>query len=106
MPSPGRDPASLTVSENPQRRSLFFELRGLLGIIVLAILVSHHAVVSPKLWLLGIGFLISDLLVRFLPLSWFRHPAAGYVAFFVDLVVLTVILRLLGDKESESLDRK
>jgi len=91
------------VSENQQRRSLFFELRGLLGIVVLAILASHHAVVSPKLWLLGIGFLISDLLIRFLPLAWFRHPAAGYAAFFVDLAVLTVILRSLGAKESESL---
>jgi hypothetical protein len=56
-----------------QRRSIFFALRGVLGFVIVALLFFHHAEVSPRFWLLGIGFLVSDLLILVLPLSWFRN---------------------------------
>src|SRR5713101_4560822 len=83
----GRDLSRACMSEISHRRSVFFELRGLLGFVVLSILVFHHAFVSPKLWLLGISFLASDLLMRFLPVRWFRNPGAGYAVFFLDIAV-------------------
>jgi len=61
------------MNELRQRRSIFFALRGVLGFVIVALLFFHHAEVSPRFWLLGIGFLVSDLLILFLPLSWFRN---------------------------------
>jgi PAS domain S-box-containing protein len=89
------------MSEASERRSLFFELRALLGLVVVVVLAIHPSLVPPSLWLLGIGFVGSDLLIRFLPLSYFRHPAAGYAVFFVDVGVLTIVLHSLGGRDSE-----
>jgi PAS domain S-box-containing protein len=86
-----------------QRRSLFFDLRGLLGIVVIAILMSRHTLVSPRLWLLGILFLASDLVIRFLPPSWFRNPGLSYAVFFLDVGVLTLVLYSLSNGDAESL---
>ncbi len=80
------------MSEIGQRRSAFFALRGVLGFVILALLLFQHAQVSPNLWLLAIGFLLSDLLILFLPLSRFRNPGVGYVAFFLDMAVVSIFL--------------
>ncbi len=85
------------------RRSVFFGLRGVLGIVVSGLLVYSHALISPGLWFLGIGFLASNLLVFFLPLSWFQKPTLPYVAFFLDMASLTVILYSVSGVNTESL---
>jgi two-component system, cell cycle sensor histidine kinase and response regulator CckA len=96
-----RPPARL--GDLRQRRSLFFDLRGLLGIVVIAILLSRHTLVSPGLWLLGILFLASDLVIGFLPPSWFRNPGLSYAVFFLDMGVLTLVLYSLSNGDAESL---
>jgi PAS domain S-box-containing protein len=91
------------VSEAHQRRSVFFALRGVLAITVVVIVAFHRGQVPHKLWMLGTAFLVYDLVVPFLPLSWFRTPGVTYGVFFFDLGVLTVLLYSVSAVESESL---
>lgn len=91
------------MTEIQQRRSVFFELRGVLAIVVFAIIFFHHGLIPLNLWLLSVGFLVSDLVIRFLPLSWFRNPAVGYGVFFVDIVVLSILLCSVSETKTDSL---
>ena len=91
------------MSEIGQRRSAFFALRGVLGFVILALLLFHHTLVSPRLWLLAIGFLLSDLLILFLPLSRFQNPGVGYVAFFLDMAVVSIFLYYVPELDPEAL---
>jgi PAS domain S-box-containing protein len=86
-----------------QRRAVFFQLRGLLAITVVFIVVFHHALLPAKLWMLGTAFLVSDLVIPFLPLSWFRAPGVTYGIFFFDMGVLTILLYSVSGKETDSL---
>ena len=79
------------MSEVHQRRSVFFELRGVLSFVVSGLLVLNPTLVAAPLWLLGIGFLASDLVIRILPHSWFQRPIVAYGVFFLDMVGLTRI---------------
>jgi PAS domain S-box-containing protein len=80
------------MNESPPPRSVFFELRGVLWVIVLAFMVSLHEPISPRLWLLGTIFLVSDLIMLMLPRTWFQNPRLGYGLFLVDTLALTVLL--------------
>src|SRR5271169_6600005 len=91
------------MSGPPQHRSVFFELRGILGVVLLAILANHHPAVSPKLWLLGIAFLLSNFAILFVPLSNFKNPSVGYAVFFLDMTVLTVFFCTVSGIQSDSL---
>ena len=86
-----------------QRRSTFFALRGLLGFVLIGVLMFHHSSASPKLWILGIGFLLSNLLIIFLPLSRFQNLNMGYIAFFVDMGVVSVFLYFVPEIDPEAL---
>lgn len=87
-----------TMREMRQRRSAFFELRGVLGFVLLAFLKSHPTAVAPHLWLLGIAFLLSNFLILFAPASKFDNPAVGYAIFFVDMTVLTVFFSSISSQ--------
>jgi PAS domain S-box-containing protein len=91
------------MSEILPQRSVFFELRGVLGIVVLAIIASRPAPVSPELWLLGIGLLLSDLAIRLGPVSWFRGPVPCFAVLVLDVAVLTVVLGPPGGGGPDSL---
>jgi len=91
------------MNELRQRRSIFFALRGVLGFVIVALLFFHYAEVSPRFWLLGIGFLVSDLLILVLPLSWFRNTGLSYVAFLVDIAAVSVFLYFVPKIDSEAL---
>ncbi len=109
-PWPGEESGKPRVPQTPEfmselrrRRSIFLGLRGVLGFVVLALLVYSHEAVSTELWLLGTGFLVSNLLIPFLPLLWFQRPIIPYVAFFLDLAALTTVLYTVSGVDSESL---
>jgi signal transduction histidine kinase/DNA-binding response OmpR family regulator len=85
------------------RHSLFFALRGLLGIILVAFLVFQPAVVSPKIWLLAIAFLVSNLLMLVLPSSWSDNPKVGYIVFFGDIAVVSIFLYFVPSSDPEAL---
>ena len=89
--------------ETHKRRTLFFQLRSLLGIVLLVLLAHHGTTVPSKLWLLGIGLLISDLLILLLPLSWLEEPKLPYAVFLIDSAVLTIILYRISGYDSETL---
>src|ERR1039458_1003904 len=89
------------MTEGPPPRSVFFELRGVLWVIVLAFLVFQHQPVSPRLWLLGTVFLISDLIVLCLPRAWFHNPRLGYGLFLADTTALTILLYSIRDINPE-----
>ncbi len=91
------------MNELRQRRSIFFALRGVLGFVIIALLFFHHAEVSGRFWVLGIAFLVSDLLILFLPLSWFRNPSLSYVTFLLDIAAVSVFLYLVPKIDSEAL---
>jgi len=91
------------MSEIRQKRLIFFELRGLLALVILAIIFFHRASASPGVWLLGATFLVSDLLIPFLPIPWFRTVGIGYGIFFFDIGVLTALLYSVAGMESEAL---
>jgi two-component system, sensor histidine kinase and response regulator len=91
------------MNELRQRRSIFFALRGVLGFVIVALLFFHHAEVSARFWILGIAFLISDLLILFLPLSWFRNAGLSYVTFLLDIAAVSVFLYLVPKIDSEAL---
>jgi PAS domain S-box-containing protein len=74
-----------------------------LGFVLLALLATHHTLVSPKIWLLVIGFLLSNFVILFLPVSTFRNPAVGYAVFFLDVTVLTVFFYAISGVQTESL---
>jgi signal transduction histidine kinase len=85
------------------RHSVFFALRGLLGIILVTYLVYQGAQVSPKIWLLGIAFLVSNLLILVLPSSWSDDPKVGYVIFFGDIAVVSIFLYFVPSADPEAL---
>ncbi|MFB3924129.1 MAG: ATP-binding protein [Terriglobia bacterium] len=85
------------------RRSVFFQLRSALCFVVLALLLFQRHQVSPVLWLVGTAYLVSALVLPFLPASWFRNAGAGYAVFFLDIVGLTVILYSIAGLGSDSL---
>ncbi|MBZ5514377.1 MAG: hypothetical protein LAN62_05960 [Acidobacteriia bacterium] len=60
---------------SPNKRSALFELRGILWLILTAMLFFRSSTVSPNLWLLAIGFLVSSVLLLTLPARWLRNPA-------------------------------
>jgi two-component system, sensor histidine kinase and response regulator len=91
------------MNELRQRRSIFFALRGVLGFVIVALLFFHHAEVSARFWVLGIAFLVSDLLILLLPLSWFRNPGLSYVTFLLDIAAVSVFLYLVPKIDSEAL---
>ncbi len=80
------------MNEIERRFSNFFLLRGVLSILVVTLLFYHHQHSSASLWLLGILFLASNLVLRTLPASRFANPAIEYGLFFVDIGILTVVL--------------
>ena len=80
------------MNEIERRFSNFFLLRGVLSILVVTLLFYHHQHSSASLWLLGIVFLASNLVLRTLPASRFANPAIEYGLFFVDIGILTVVL--------------
>jgi two-component system, cell cycle sensor histidine kinase and response regulator CckA len=75
------------------RRSILFQLRGVLWIVIACILVFRSASVSPSLWTVGTIFLLSAPMLLLLPLTWFDRPGVGYAVFFLDLAGLTILLR-------------
>jgi signal transduction histidine kinase/DNA-binding response OmpR family regulator len=85
------------------RHSLFFALRGLLGIILVTFLVFQPTLISPKVWLLGIAFLVSNLLILVLPSSWSDNPSVGYVVFFGDIAVVSIFLYFVPSADPEAL---
>lgn len=85
------------------RHSLFFALRGLLGIILVTFLVFQPTLISPKVWLLGIAFLVSNLLILVLPSSWSDKPSVGYVVFFGDIAVVSIFLYFVPSADPEAL---
>ncbi len=85
------------------RHSLFFALRGLLGIILVTFLVFQPALISPKVWLLGIAFLVSNLLILVLPSSWSDNPRVGYVVFFGDIAVVSIFLYFVPSADPQAL---
>src|SRR5579863_10387470 len=91
------------MSEHPERRSVFFELRGLLGFVLLALLATHPGPIAPKLWLLVIVFLLSNLAILLLPAASFRNPAVDYAVFFLDITVLTVFFFSVSGVQSDTL---
>ncbi|HUT02292.1 MAG TPA: PAS domain-containing protein, partial [bacterium] len=86
-----------------KRRSIFFELRAALCFVILALLVFHFQQLSPFLWFLGTGYLVSNLLIRVLPATWFEHPAVGYTVFFLDIAGLTIVLYSISGIGSDTL---
>jgi signal transduction histidine kinase/CheY-like chemotaxis protein len=100
---PTRQEGTNEMNELRQRRSIFFALRGVLGFVIVALLFFHHAEVSPRFWLLGIAFLVSDLLILFLPLSWFRNAGLSYVTFMLDIAAVSVFLYWVPKIDSEAL---
>src|SRR2546430_10992454 len=91
------------MSDPRERRSIFFKLRAMLGFILLALLLSHHPLVSPPIWLLGIAFLLSNFVILFAPIARFRNPALGYAVFFLDMTILTFIFCSISGIQTESL---
>ncbi len=91
------------LKELKERRTIFFQLRGVLSVIVVTLLLFHHGLVSWELWLLGTAFLGSSLLTLSLPGSCFQSPKTSYLLFFLDMGVLTVILHFLTGIFSGSL---
>jgi two-component system sensor histidine kinase/response regulator len=85
------------------RHSVFFALRGLLGIILVTFLVFQPTLISPKVWLLGIAFLVSNLLILVLPSSWSDNPRVGYVVFFGDIAVVSIFLYFVPSADPEAL---
>jgi len=86
-----------------RRRSIFFELRAALCFVILALLAFHSQQLSPLLWLLGTSYLVSNLLIRVLPVAWFENPAAAYAVFFLDIAGLTIVLYSLAGIGSDTL---
>jgi two-component system cell cycle sensor histidine kinase/response regulator CckA len=86
-----------------RRRSIFFELRAALCFVILALLAFHSQQLSPLLWLLGTSYLVSNLLIRILPVAWFENPAAAYAVFFLDIAGLTIVLYSLAGIGSDTL---
>lgn len=66
-------------------RSILFELRGVLWLVISGLLFFKPEPVSPGIWLIATGFLASGILLLFLPSSWFRNPNVGYAVFFLDM---------------------
>lgn len=92
-----------SVAGSPGRRAIFFSLRGLLGVAMVGILFTYKTPISGELWLLGTVFLISDLVILFFPLAWYKNPTIGYALFFFDIAVLTIFFCALTDVGSDSL---
>ncbi len=93
---------TIKANELRLRRSVFFKLRAALCFVILALLVFHRETPSPLLWVLGIIFLVSTLILRALPASWFKSPSWGYAVFLLDLVGITVILYWLAGLGSDT----
>ena len=91
------------MSEPSERRSIFFDLRGLLGFVLLALLATHQTPLSREIWLLVFLFLLSNFVILFLPVATFRNPTAGYAVFFLDVAVLTVFFCVVSGIQTESL---
>ncbi|MHB8654065.1 MAG: hypothetical protein ACYDA9_09320 [Terriglobia bacterium] len=91
------------MSEPRERRSIFFELRGVLSFVLLGLLVTHPTPVAPKIWLLVVAFLFSDFVILFLPAKIFRNPVVGYAVFFLDILVLTVFFFSVSGVQSDTL---
>jgi signal transduction histidine kinase/DNA-binding response OmpR family regulator len=85
------------------RHSIFFSLRGVLGIILVTYLVLQPRLVSSKVWLLAIAFLVSNLLILVLPSSWSENPRLGYVIFFGDIAVVSIFLYFVPSADPEAL---
>lgn len=90
-------------AEARRRRSATFGLRGALGLAVTALLLAHHWLVSPQLWLLALCFLVSDLAILFIPPSWFLNPVLSFVTFLLDLSVVSAILYFGPEIDAEGL---
>ncbi len=86
-----------------QERTILFELRGTLCLVLVGLVLFHHKLVSPGLWLLITAFLLSNLAVFFSPARWYRNLAIHFGMFFLDLAVLTLLLFVIGAAESGSL---
>ena len=84
-------------------RSILFQLRGVLWLVIVSLLVFKSGPVSPGAWLVATGFLVSSVLLFFLPAGWFRNPNVGYLVFFFDIAGLTVILRSVSGMSSATL---
>lgn len=91
------------VTETERRRSFFFQLRGILCLIIVALLVYHRQQFPFLLWILGAAYLASNILVRIVPASWFENPATGYGLFFIDMAGLTIVLHFTTEIGSASL---
>ena len=85
------------------RHSLFFSLRGLLGIILVIYVIFQPTLISPKVWLLAIAFLVSNLLIVVLPSVWSENPKVGYIVFFGDIAVVSIFLYFVPSADPEAL---
>jgi PAS domain S-box-containing protein len=99
MPSAMRN----QLSEPGQRRSIFFQLRAALCFVTLGLLVFHRQQLSPLLWGLGIFYLVSNLVVRVLPTSWFKEFKASYAIFLLDMAGMSIVLYSVAGFGSDSL---
>ncbi|MBI1941166.1 MAG: PAS domain S-box protein, partial [Acidobacteria bacterium] len=84
-------------------RSILFELRGVLWLVITGLMFFRSEPVSPGIWLMATGFLASSILLLFLPSSWFRNPNVGYAVFFLDMAGLTILLRSVSGMSSATL---
>src|SRR5579859_593843 len=91
------------MSEPRERRSIFFELRGVLSFVLLALLATHPTSVAAKIWFLVIVFLLSNLVILFLPVTIFRNPTVSYAVFCLDVMVLTVVFFGVSGVQSDTL---
>jgi PAS domain S-box-containing protein len=91
------------MTENLQVRSIFFKLRGVFTIVILALLAFSHQQVPPLLWLLGIAYLVSNLVIVVLPSGFYKDPRLVFAVFVLDVGGLSVVLFLISGLGSESL---
>jgi PAS domain S-box-containing protein len=90
-------------SEAARRRSTFFLLRAVLCFIVLGLLVLRGQQIPFLLWVLGITYLVSNILILVLPEAWFASPSIAYGVFLMDIAGLSVVLLAVTGVSSESL---
>ena len=91
------------MDEAAQRRSIHFQLRAALCLVILALLLFSQQPVSPFLWILAVAYLASNIPMRMLPTDWFENPTAGYGLFFLHLAGLTIVLYSVTGTDWETL---
>ena len=79
------------MSETASGFSNSFLLRGVLSIVVLALVLCRHQQNSPALWMLVAAYLASNVILRFSPARRFENPALGYGLLFIDITFVTII---------------